>query len=136
MNPNGMAMHVIEPQIDLYWCISAQHSGPSGSYKSGQVVGKRSVHVQHVKARGLTKALSSAECASQVFTCLNNNNTCIQRRNSRFFTILHCAVNHLQHVRSSDLDAIMCKSRATYRALITCNMSCYMPRGMKGQLSY
>ena len=48
----------------------------------------------------------------------------------------HCAVNCLQHVRSSGLGAIVCKSRATHRALITCNMSCYMPCGMKGQLSY
>ena len=36
----------------------------------------------------------------------------------------HCAANRLQHVRSSGPGAIVCKSRATYRALITCNMSC------------
>ena len=48
----------------------------------------------------------------------------------------HCAANRLQHVRSSGLGAIMCKSRATHQALITCNMSCYVPRGTKGQLSY
>ena len=30
----------------------------------------------------------------------------------------------------------MCKSHATRRALITCNMSCYVPLGTKGQLSY
>ena len=34
----------------------------------------------------------------------------------------HCAANCLQHVRSSGLGAIVCKSRATNRALITCNM--------------
>ena len=60
----------------------------------------------------------------------------IQRRNSRFLQSPHCAVNHLQHVRSSGPGTIMCKSHATHRALITCNMSCYMPRGMQGQLSY
>ena len=47
----------------------------------------------------------------------------------------HCAENRLQHVRSNGSGAIVCKSRAT-RALITCNMSCYVPRGTKGQLSY
>ena len=34
----------------------------------------------------------------------------------------HCAANCLQHVRSSGLGATVCKSRATHRALITCNM--------------
>ena len=31
--------------------------------------------------------------------------------------------------------AIVCKSRATHRELITCKMSCYVPRGTKGQVS-
>ena len=35
----------------------------------------------------------------------------------------HCAANRLQHVRSSGPGAIVCKSRATHRELITCNMS-------------
>ena len=48
----------------------------------------------------------------------------------------HSAANCLQHVHSSGPVAIMCKSLATHRALITCNMSCYMPLGTKGQLSY
>ena len=39
----------------------------------------------------------------------------------------HSAVNYLQHARSSGPGAIVCKSRATHRALITCNMSCYVP---------
>ena len=34
----------------------------------------------------------------------------------------HCAANCLQHVRSSGPGGMMCKSRATHRALITCNM--------------
>ena len=48
----------------------------------------------------------------------------------------HCAANRFQHVRSSGPGAIVCKSRATRRALITCNMSWYVPRGTNGQLSY
>ena len=36
----------------------------------------------------------------------------------------HCTANCLQHVRSSGQGAIVCKSRATHGALITCNMSC------------
>ena len=46
------------------------------------------------------------------------------------------ATNCLQHARSSGPGAIVCKSRETHRALITCNMLCYMPLGTKGQLSY
>ena len=48
----------------------------------------------------------------------------------------HSAAKRLQHARSSGPGAIVCKSCATRRALITCNMSCYMPLGTKGQLSY
>ena len=48
----------------------------------------------------------------------------------------HSAANRLQHARSSGPGAIVRKSRATHRALITCNMSCYVPLGTKGQLSY
>ena len=36
----------------------------------------------------------------------------------------HCAASCLQHVRSSGQGGIVCKSRATHRALITCTMSC------------
>ena len=36
----------------------------------------------------------------------------------------HCAANCLHHVSSSGHGAIVCKSRAPHRALITCNMSC------------
>ena len=45
-----------------------------------------------------------------------------------------CVANCLQHVRSRGPGAIVCKSRATHRALITCNMSRCVPRGTKGQL--
>ena len=48
----------------------------------------------------------------------------------------HCTANCLQHTHSSGPGAVVCKSRATHQALITCNMSCYVPRGTKGQLSY
>ena len=53
-----------------------------------------------------------------------------------FLQSLHSAANCLQHARSSGPGAIVCKSRATHRALITCNMSCYVPLGTNGQLSY
>ena len=45
----------------------------------------------------------------------------------------HSAANRHQHVglRLSGTGAVVCKSRATHRALITCNMSCYVPRGTK-----
>ena len=63
----------------------------------------------------------------------------IQRRNSRFFIFLqspHYAANRLQHVCSSSPGTIVCKSRATHWALTTCSISCYMPRGTNGHLSY
>ena len=41
----------------------------------------------------------------------------------------HCAANRLQHVRSSGPGAIVCKSRATHRELVTYYMLCYVPRG-------
>ena len=56
----------------------------------------------------------------------NNSKNCIKRRNSRFFKSPHCTTNCLQHVLSSGLGAIKCKSHAAQRALITCNMSCVM----------
>ena len=48
----------------------------------------------------------------------------------------HCTPNRLRHVHSSGPGTIACKSHATHRALIMCNMSCYVPRGMKRQLSH
>ena len=55
----------------------------------------------------------------------NNNNNRTERRNSWFLQSPHCAaINCLQHVRSSGSGAIVCKSRATHRALITCNLQC------------
>ena len=42
----------------------------------------------------------------------------------------HSAANCLQHVRSSGPDAIVCKSRATHRTLITCkcHVTCHLVR--------
>ena len=40
-----------------------------------------------------------------------------------FLLSIHCAANSLQHVRSSGLGTIVCKSHATHPALITCNTS-------------
>ena len=48
----------------------------------------------------------------------------------------HCTANHLQYAHWSGPGAILCKSCATHRALITCNMLCNVPSGTKGQLSY
>ena len=62
------------------------------------------------------------------------NNNRVQWRNSRFSQSPHCAANRRQHVRSNGPCAIACKSRAKHRALFTCNMSCYVPRGTKGRL--
>ena len=53
-----------------------------------------------------------------------HDNDCIQRRKSRVIQYLHCASNCLQHVHSSGHCAVVCESRTTHRALITCNMSC------------
>ena len=53
-----------------------------------------------------------------------------------FLQFPHCAANRLQHVRVSGPGAVVCKSRATHRALITCNMACYVSHGTEGQLSY
>ena len=38
--------------------------------------------------------------------------------------------------QASGQGEIVCKPRATLRAPVICNMSCYVPRGMEGQLSY
>ena len=48
----------------------------------------------------------------------------------------HSIMNCLQHARSSGPGAIVRKPHATHQALITCNMSCCVPLGMKGQLNY
>ena len=48
----------------------------------------------------------------------------------------HCTASCLKHVHSSGPGTIVRKSHAAHQALIMCNMLCYMPHGMKGQLSY
>ena len=53
----------------------------------------------------------------------NINNDLTEMRNSRFFSP-RCAVSCRQHARSNGQGATVCKSRATHRALITCNMLC------------
>ena len=47
-----------------------------------------------------------------------------------FLQSLHGAANRLQHVRSSGPGAIVCKPRATHRALITCkcHVTCHLVR--------
>ena len=66
----------------------------------------------------------------------NNNNNRIQCIIRDFLQSPHSTANCLQHARSSGPGAIVYKSRATHRTLITCNISCYVPLGTKGQLSY
>ena len=59
----------------------------------------------------------------------DNNDDRIERCNLRFFfQSPHCAANRFQYVRSGGPGAIVCKSRATHRAHITCNMSCVVVR--------
>ena len=47
----------------------------------------------------------------------------------------HRATNRFQHVRLSGIAANVCKWHATHWALITCNMSFFVPHDTKGQLS-
>ena len=54
----------------------------------------------------------------------DDDDDCTERCNSRILHSPHCAVNYLQHIRSSGQGAIVCKSRATYPALIMSNMPC------------
>ena len=58
----------------------------------------------------------------------NNNNNRIERRNSRFFTIssLRCEPSPTRTLKWLGRNHVQ----------ITCNLSCYMPCGTKGQLSY
>ena len=53
-----------------------------------------------------------------------NDNNRIERRSTRFLQSPHCAAICLQHVRSNGPGAIVCKSRATHRTLITCSLQC------------
>ena len=50
--------------------------------------------------------------------------------------IIIIIIVNLQHVCWSGLGAIVCKSHVTSGALNTCNMSCYVPHGTKGQFRY
>ena len=66
----------------------------------------------------------------------NNNNNRIPRRKSRFFTVssLRREPSPTRTLKWPGRSRVQITS--THRALITCNMSCYVPRGTKGQLSY
>ena len=52
------------------------------------------------------------------------NNNRIERHKSRLLQSFHSVTSGLQHVRSSGQGSIVCKSRATQRPLIACNMPC------------
>ena len=63
-----------------------------------------------------------------------NNNNRTQRRNSRFFTI--SSLRREPSACNTYAKVARAQSCANHRTLITCNMSCFVPRGTKGQLSY
>ena len=104
---------------------------------------------------GYSQACSEVLQESEINYNNNDNNNCIQRRYSRFFTISsqrhklsptrtfafkgairdflqspHSAANCLQHTRSSGPGAIVCKSHATHRVLIKCkcHVRCFLVR--------
>ena len=56
-----------------------------------------------------------------VCVCEKYNNSGIERCKSIFLESPYCTANCLQRVRSSGPGTIMCESRATRRAFITCN---------------
>ena len=60
----------------------------------------------------------------------DNNNNRIKRRNSRFFYNLLIAPRTVSNTYAEVAQV------QSHRALIMCNMSCYLPRATKGQLSY
>ena len=111
----------------------------------------------HVTGRCVTGRCVTGRCATRTFSCTSSNSVItgssrtrfhpleillldfsnkniiinrIQRRNSRFLQSPHNAANSLQYVRSSGPGAIVCKSRATHRALITCkcHVTCHLVR--------
>ena len=64
------------------------------------------------------------------------SNNHIQRHNSRLSTIfsLHHKLSPTRMLKWQGCNCV--QITCTYRTLITCNMSCDMPRGTKGQLSF
>ena len=127
-------------------CSSSSSSGggsgsDGGSSSSSRAVSssqhgglKLRIKCEHYLAQQTTV---STNVLFNVSSSNNNNETRIERRKSRFFTISSLRREPFPtHIRSSGSGAIVCKSRATHRAHITCNMSCYVPRGTKGQLIY
>ena len=54
----------------------------------------------------------------------NNNKQHSKAQIEIFFQSPHCAANFLKHVHSCGQGAIVCESRATHQALITCNVFC------------
>ena len=51
------------------------------------------------------------------------------------FQFPHCAANRLRHVSSSGQGAIVCKSRATHRALITSRLGVVMGLSVRQSIS-
>ena len=67
---------------------------------------------------------SSSSSTSSSSSSNNKKHYHIERRGSRFLPSTHCSTKRHQHVRLSGQGAKACKSRATHRALIVCNVSC------------
>ena len=63
------------------------------------------------------RALITCNMCAEAYTAKHKKNV-----QFCFAQFPHCAVNCLQNVHSSGQGAIVCKSRAIRRALITCNM--------------
>ena len=76
---------------------------------------------QHVKLSEQIRPWDTLACCWDVKQPTKKQ-TPIQRRDSGFLQFPHCSANCLQRVRSSGPDAIVCKARATHRALTRCNM--------------
>ena len=65
----------------------------------------------------------------------NNNITAFKGAIRDFFYNLLIAPRTVSNAYAQVALAQSCENHL-HRVLITCNMSCYMPRGTKGQLSY
>ena len=81
------------------------------------------------------RTLLSPVKSQQWYSIDNNNNNNINNNDNKLIIALkgaipdflqspHSAADRLQHIRSSGLGVIVCKSRAVDRVQITCNGSC------------
>ena len=71
----------------------------------------------------VTMILTTTTTTTTTTTSKTSNNNDIEKLIWRFLLSTHSTSNCLQPVNSGGQGAVVCKSRATHRALITCNMS-------------